>query len=142
MLCKPSTCRSGFTAVNGSAPPRPSPSSHPLSLLEGGNVTCSHVIQTACALHVLSGLEQAKSKTVACSHKQCPADMQQIECFCMCATHKLGAVHHAMHRHSWPLLLGTVTEQIAAEVVESMKYLSFLCKLIIATCAGIQPCLG
>ena len=94
------------------------------------NVKNSHVLQTACALTVLSEFEGAKSNTVFSSHQLWPADMQQIECFCMCATHRLGAVHHVMQLDSW--LFDTNTEQIAAaaaaaaEEIESMTYLSSL----------------
>ena len=53
--------------------------------------------------------------------------MQQIQCFCVCAS--LGAVHYAVQLDSWPSPMGTVTDQIAAtaaEEFESMTDLSFL----------------
>ncbi len=93
MLFAPSTCRSGFTATcEWQCPPPP-----PLGLAE--DVTCSHVLQTACALLVLSGFERAKGNTAVSSHKQRHANMQQNECFCMCDRHRLGAVHHVMRHY-------------------------------------------
>ncbi len=66
-------------------PPRSSPTPYFLEMAE--DVKNKHVLQTACELTVLSGIEAAKRNTVFSSHQQSYANMQQIECFSMCHRH-------------------------------------------------------